>query len=249
MSDAAVDSKNSLGAGVSFRMTLEPWQGFLLLIISIAACVIVGIYYLKSIPTKTIAIDVQNLDVYEKQSLDSTVKSLGAVQFYQADLKEIYNAVNALSWVDSVNVRRDWREGIVVSVISKKAVANFGSDRLVDAKGDVFVPADSHKLTDKQLVTLYGDEAHADEVMRRMYQLNEWFAPLGLMTRDVILTPRQTWLIRFDNGLRLTVDNENTDQKLYAASRILQNAALADKRNQIQAVDLRYKNGFAIVWK
>ena len=56
-----------------------------------------------------------------------------------------------------------------------------------------------------------------------------------------------TWLIRFDNGLRVIVDNENTAQKLLNLSQLLGNQ-LKNRRDDIQSVDLRYKNGFTIAW-
>ena len=56
-----------------------------------------------------------------------------------------------------------------------------------------------------------------------------------------------TWLIRFDNGLRIIVDNENTAQKLLNLSQLIGNQ-LENRRAEIQSVDLRYKNGFTIAW-
>ena len=56
-----------------------------------------------------------------------------------------------------------------------------------------------------------------------------------------------TWLIRFDNGLRVIVDNENTAQKLLNLSQLLGNQ-LSGRRDEMQSVDLRYKNGFTIAW-
>ena len=56
-----------------------------------------------------------------------------------------------------------------------------------------------------------------------------------------------TWLIRFDNGLRVIVDNEGTAQKLLNLSQLLGNQ-LSARRDNIQSIDLRYKNGFTIAW-
>jgi len=122
---------------------------------------------------------------------------------------------------------------------------NFGTERLVDAKGTVFVPADTKDLTQEKFATLQGEITQAPVIMQQMQQVNDWYAPLGIQVEDIILSPRMTWLIRFNNGLRVIVDNENTAQKLLNLSQLLGNQ-LSDRRDQIQSVDLRYKNGFTI---
>ena len=66
--------------------------------------------------------------------------------------------------------------------------------------------------------------------------------------QDLVLTPRQTWIVRFDNGMRIIVDHENTEQKLYNLALQLQ-SSLASDFPKIDSVDLRYKNGFAIAWR
>ena len=40
-------------------------------------------------------------------------------------------------------MQRDWNNGVVVSVIARKPIANFGSDRLLDADGVVYEPAET----------------------------------------------------------------------------------------------------------
>lgn len=107
-------------------------------------------------------------------------------------------------------------------------------------KGAVFVPADSKDLTQGRFATLQGEITQAPVIMQQMQQVNDWYTPLGMQVEDIILSPRMTWLIRFDNGLRVIVDNENTAQKLLSLSQLLGNQ-LSERRGEIQSVDLRYK--------
>ena len=167
--------------------------------------------------------------------------------FFISDWKALRDITTGLAWVDQVSISRDWQKGIVVTVLPKQAVANFGTERLVDATGNVFVPADSRDLTQEDFATLQGNMTQAPVIMQQMQQVNDWYAPLGLQVADIILSPRMTWLIRFDNGLRIIVDNENTAQKLLNLSQLLGNQ-LKNRRDEMQSVDLRYKNGFTITW-
>lgn len=244
-----VTRDNNMNNNSSGAISLKVWYGPLSLAVLLSLLFGLVVYFIQKTPSYNIYVDGANLDDYEYAAVQKVVQDLGQVQFYQADILNIYQALEKLSWVDGVSVYRDWHTGVVVLVTPKKAVANFGSDKFLDAKGRVFYPANKQQLNDKNLVTLHSDVAHAKEVMQKMYQLNDWYAPLGLVAKDVILTPRETWLIRFDNGMRVTVDYENTDQKLYMLSQTLQDEVFAQKRTQIASVDLRYKNGFAVSWK
>lgn len=215
-----------------------------LMIIFLLVSVLVG--WAK--PATPITITKDNLNVYEQNELTRLTNTLGNKHFYKSDLNDIKNQVLALSWVDSVSVSRDWQRGIVVDVRAKKAVANFGSEYLLDANGVPFKPANKAQLKNR-LANLHGDTKEIELLMSKMQKLNTWYAPLNMVAEDVILTPRHTWLIRFNNGLRVLVDYDRVDEKLYTLSFVL-----ADKKNNfnlknIQAIDLRYKNGFSIAYK
>lgn len=215
--------------------------GLLLLIL------IMGGKALRDAPPAAIEVSHQGLTITQYQALQQTMNQQSVSGFFTTDLQTLRDIGINLSWVDQISVTRDWQRGIVITVLPKKAVANFGTERLVDAKGEVFVPADNEELTQAQYATLQGELTQAPVIMQQMQQINEWYAPLDMQVEDIILSPRMTWLVRFDNGVRVIVDNENTAQKLLSLSKILDNQ-LRMRRNDIQSVDLRYKNGFSITW-
>lgn len=207
--------------------------------------VCVAIYVVNNTQPKPIMVESAGLSDLEIAAVQSVTQPMGEIHFFAADLTTIHQKVAELSWVEQAYVYRDWRKGIVVSAVPRKAIANFGSEHMLDANGVVFQPADQKMLMDKKLVQLYGRHTEAPKIMKQMHQINSWFAPLGLSAKDVVLTPRHTWVIIFNTGMRVVVDHENTSQKLYSLSLQL-NGALAKEMAKIQSVDLRYKNGFAI---
>lgn len=224
------------------------WQSALITLIMLF---VLGFFMVKTVqgsPAKPIYIDASNLTVSEKQSLQQVADAIGQVQFFGANLHSIHDKVLSLSWVEDAQVSRDWHHGVMISVTPRKAVANFGSRELVDANAVVFTPANTSDLMNADLVTLHGAAEDAKDIMYKLHDINERFVPLGLMAQDLILTPRKTWVIRFQNGLRVVVDHENTDQKLYNLSVILKQRFMQDI-GRMQSIDLRYKNGFSIAWK
>lgn len=223
-----------------FFMTLV--VGLLLLIL------IMGGKALSDAPPAAIHVNGQDLTTAQHQALQQTMNQQKVSSFFTTDLQALRDIAMGLAWVDQISVTRDWQRGIVITALPKQAVANFGTERLVDAKGTVFVPVESEELTKSQFATLQGEITQAPVIMQQMQQINGWYAPLDMRVEDIILTPRMTWLIRFDNGLRVIVDNENTAQKLLNLSQLLNNQ-LSDRRDNMQSIDLRYKNGFTVAWK
>lgn len=230
------------------RPFFSVWQTTLITILLLLVVGYVAMYFMNKAPAQSLMVDDKNLTSIELISLQDALQSMEQVQFFSADLHRIHDMVAKLSWVESVQIQRDWYQGVVVSVTPRRAVANFGSQQMLDANGVVFVPANAKQLMDKKLVTLYGDQAKSKDIMRQMQHINTWFAPLGLHVQDLVLTSRQTWVARFNNGLRVVVDHEDTEQKLYSLSKILK-GQFEKQLPQMQSVDLRYKNGFAITWK
>lgn len=243
MSDDARRPRSSLQVPTwvkYFFMTLV--VGILLLIL------MMGGKALRDAPPAAIHVNTQDLTTAQYQALQQTMSQQTVSSFFTTDLQALRDIAMGLAWVDQISVTRDWQRGIVITALPKQAVANFGTERLVDAQGAVFVPADSEELTKPKFATLQGEMNQAPVIMQQMQQINDWYAPLDMRVEDIILTPRMTWLVRFDNGLRVIVDNENTAQKLLNLSQLLSNQ-LSDRRENMQSVDLRYKNGFTVAWK
>lgn len=207
------------------------------------------LYFANQRMVTALVIDQDGLSVAQHERLAQLGHSFDDLSFYGADLSAIADQFGQVSWVQSVQVARQWGRGIVVSVVPRTAIARFGSDHLLDTTGTVYVPADSSELSDKRLVGLYGEQSQSNAVITQTYALNRWFAPLELSVQDMMLTPRQTWLVRFDNGLRLTVDYERAEQKLYTLSQLLKNEQLPVPLDDIAVIDLRYKNGFSLTKK
>lgn len=230
------------------QFVTKPWYSALM---TVVVLFVIGVFIIKVIETKPaepIVVSTDNLSRAEVSEVEQALQPLGHVQFFSADLPRIQETVASLSWVENVSVSRDWYRGVTVLVTPRKAIANFGSERMLDSSGATFVPVDKSMLMNANLVTLHGNPADAKIIMKQLHQLNVWFAPLGMRVKDLSLTARQTWIIQFSNGIRVVVDREDTERKLYELPKILK-GHYKNNLHQIKMVDLRYKNGFVIAWK
>ena len=207
-----------------------------------------ALYSLYQAPPAHIVIEQEGLTAPQYHALNQTMQAQPVGSFFTADLPTLQQAALQLPWIAEVSIHRDWNRGVVISALPRQPVAKFGSERLIDASGQAYIPADRRSLQQPDFVTLQGDTSQSSVIMQMMQQVNSWYKPAGIEVQDVFLSPRMTWLFRFNDGMRIIVDNENTYQKLFSVSQLLVNQ-LADKKEQIQSLDLRYKNGFAITWK
>ncbi|MDI4510003.1 MULTISPECIES: cell division protein FtsQ/DivIB [Moraxella] len=216
--------------------------GVVLLLLILAA---LAINVFNKLPNAAISLQHKGLNTQQTLQLQQLLGEKADTNLLKADLQSYVAKLETVDWVGQADVRRDWQQGIVVNVVPRQAVAKFGSERLVDANGMVFKPADSNDLNNTSLMQLQGDSQNAIVMMQQIKQVSDWFMPLGIKIEEVIVTPRMAWLFRFDNGLRVLVDNDNTSEKLYRLSIMLQNQ-LKPQLKTLQTVDLRYKNGMAI---
>lgn len=216
--------------------------GVVLLLLILAA---LAINVFNKLPNAAISLQHKGLNTQQTLQLQQLLGEKADTNLLKADLQSYVAKLETVDWVGQADVRRDWQQGIVVNVVPRQAVAKFGSERLVDANGMVFKPADSNDLNNTSLMQLQGDSQNAIVMMQQIKQVSDWFMPLGMKIEEVIVTPRMAWLFRFDNGLRVLVDNDNTSEKLYRLSIMLQNQ-LKPQLKTLQTVDLRYKNGMAI---
>lgn len=230
------------------RINLTWWQRLLLLVLCLVVFLWLGIKTINNAKLYPIQVNPNGLSDIEVLAIEQALSQIGKVQFLTADLAKIHHEVDRLSWVENASVARTWNQGILVSAVPRVAIANYGSNQMLDANGVAFEPADPQAVMDAKLAYLYGRNEEAVLVMQQMQKINNWFAPINLQAKDLILTPRRTWIVVFNNGMRAVVDYEDTEQKLYNLS-VQLTRNFSEDIPKIQSVDLRYKNGFAITYK
>lgn len=244
--DTTAASVNKTALNPSKYLSANMWIT-LTVVLFVAIFLVVSNRIYNSQPAKVV-VNTKNLDAAQYETLNKVMEKKEAGSFFTAILPELKDSAMQQDWISQVDIERKWGEGIVITALPREAIARFGSEHLIDSQGKVYKPVSESELSQPGLIMLQGDADQATLIMQQMQQVNQWFAPLDMQVEDLVLTPRMTWAIKFNNGMRIIVDNEHTSQKLMNLSQLLQNQ-LADKKENIAAADLRYKNGFVIDWK
>jgi cell division protein FtsQ len=168
--------------------------------------------------------------------------------FFGADLAAIRERLEAVPWVRSVEVRREWPDRLEAKIEEHVALARWGDQALVNTYGEVFsAPSDA------RLPALAGPPGTSQEVASRYGGFRDRLAPLGLDLTHVTLSGRYAWQLKVNtptsHGLTIELGRDQIKDPIDARLARFIDAwprtfARLDRR--LDYVDLRYPNGFAL---
>jgi cell division protein FtsQ len=186
-----------------------------------------------------------NLERASAAHLEAVVRGELAGTFFTMNLETSRVAIEAVPWVRTVAMRRQWPRRLEISIAEHIPLARWNDAGLVDVDGEVFV-ADY----DGELPQFSGPEGHAREMAGRYREWGVALLPIGLAVAEVRLSPRRAWQLvaRGDAGpLTIEMGREDPGARLarFIGAYATTIAVLVRGGTRIEHVDLRYRNGFA----
>jgi cell division protein FtsQ len=166
--------------------------------------------------------------------------------FFVINIDELHATLAANPWVAHAKVWRQWPDTLKVSLQERTAFGYWNDHELIDIHGKRFQPA-VIKNTDR-LPRLSGPDGYETTVMQRYKQANAKLNKMDLQLTELILDERHAWRMTLHNGVKLKLGKEDF-AKRFARFLAVYPKVLAGKIHQIETIDLRYINGFAVRWK
>ena len=190
------------------------------------------------------------------------------------DIEATRAAFEALPWVHRATVRRQWPNRLLVTLEEHRALARWNDadgNRFVSVAGEAF-NAPGEKTIGAALPLLLGPEGSEKEVAVRYEEFRERLSAIAKTPALVALSPRQAWTIKLANHAvpsekknatpnatvsdavaaheGLTLDLGREQPRSSVLSRLERftahySATLGRFSAHVEAVDLRYPNGFA----
>ncbi|MCC6207749.1 MAG: cell division protein FtsQ/DivIB [Gammaproteobacteria bacterium] len=179
--------------------------------------------------------------------LSAIVAPYAAAGFFETDVKVIKQALEELPWVERASVRRMWPDVLQVTVTEERAVARWQEGGLVNPAGQVFHPAELDAEAAK-LPLLAGPTRTSAQVMGAYVRMSEPLASQGIAITSLSMDARRSWRLTLDNGMRLTLGRKDSERQLERFARFYP-GGLAGRVADVEEVDLRYTNGFAVKWR
>ena len=211
------------------------------------------VFVLKQVQIEPVA--GQTLQHINKAIVKQEVLETVQGNFFSVKLEDVKKGFESMPWVRHANVRRIWPNGLVVSIEEQKAFGTWGgadSHQLINTHGEIFSGRTSELPEDTQLIDFRGPSDAGQEVMRLYEKANAWFKPWNAEISSLTLSDRYAWHVKLSNGMKVEFgrDEESSDKTLTEerVARLFKYWPQVQEKwsNRIDAVDLRYANGFAV---
>ena len=178
-----------------------------------------------------------------EQAVKARVRDIGLVS---VDLAAVQRAVEQLPWVDSATVERQWPDTLDIRVTEQVPAARWGANGLLNTRGELFISEAKH--IPPELPRLSGPPGSQGEVARRYLAAQGQLIEAGMRLTAVRLDARGSWEFDLDNGITVRLGRRQVDERF---TRFVQAGVgqIAAHANDINYIDMRYTNGFAIGWR
>ena len=161
-------------------------------------------------------------------------------------LDDVARAVRMLPWAETVSVERRWPHGLVLHVAEQQAVATWNGAGLVNAHGQVF--RSDAGAPSPELPRLAGPAGSEADVVARYLALQGRVAEAGMHLASLQQDARGAWTLTLDNGVTVRLGRKQLDARLACFTDTVLRL-VAQSARDIDYIDLRYSNGFAVGWR
>jgi cell division protein FtsQ len=176
-----------------------------------------------------------------------------AGNFFTVNLAAARQAFEAVPWVRSAVVRREFPNRLRVQLQEHQAVALWGAEnesRLVNNYGEVF-EANAGDVEQDALPRLAGPEEQSPQVLAMYIALKPLFDPLDLSVERVALTSRGSWQLELDSGAVVELGRGTPEEVTARTQRFVQTLTQVASRygrhpEALVSADLRHGDGYAV---
>ena len=183
------------------------------------------------------------INFISEQKVLSAVNNFISESLLLVDMEEIKHELEAMPWIRSVNIRREWPDTMVLSVVEEKAIARWGETRLLNQDGAIFSPDNIIGL--ENLAILSGPAGSERQVMEQYQLFSQLLYQRGFKIAELNLSERSAWKLTLANGVDINVGKTEVMQRM---KRLVEFAgpALIEQMSDIESIDLRYMSGIAV---
>ncbi|MDH3633718.1 MAG: FtsQ-type POTRA domain-containing protein [Gammaproteobacteria bacterium] len=215
---------------------------FLLLPLMLAVVYLIQVE--EPLPIRTIQLSgtFENLD---QQAVEMALQPYLGQGFFSLDIHHVKQTLHDRSWIESVSVRRIWPDKLRVNVKEKVPVARWDGQHLLSDSASVY-RADTAAFS--HLPVVHATNHPPAWVLKQFYHLEARFHSVDERLIALQVDSRGALDVELINGLEIKLGRRDIDHKIDRLV-VIYPQQILPRREQIQRLDLRYSNGFAVAWK
>lgn len=194
-------------------------------------------------PVKVVRVQAELSDV-ERQEVREAIDGLVGQGMLSLDLDQVVATMRGLSWPRIVSVRRDWPDGLVITLVKETFVARWGASAALNSAGEVFEDV----ALDRPLPVLRADEAGPGRAMQTFQLLQGVAGPFASSIEVLEQSDTGEWTVELDDGFRVVLGRDELAARL-GRFLTVHRRVLRGQVGEVAWVDARYANGVAVKWR
>ena len=214
----------------------------------VLAAVIAALVFAKPVfdpPVSQLIVEGPFQRVTEVQVQAALAPELGS-GFLTVDLERLRRRVELIDWIDNAKVRRLWPDKLAITVTEHRAAAHWGDEGLLNFRGELFTANSRHAFPElPKFVAPIGSE---QEVVEFYLASRGRLAEANMMLDSLHMDARGAFTLVLGGGQEIRLGRRETERQLATFFNIAA-PALAERFAEVDYVDLRYANGFAVGWR
>lgn len=165
--------------------------------------------------------------------------------FFTVNTREMREKAGEMPWVASVSVHKTWPDTVQVTIHEHTPVAHWIDGYLLDANGAPFTVPSAKEI--QGLPWLESSPGQLELVFENWKKFDDKLEVIGQQVERLTLDPRGSWAAHLTGGTEVKLGKgkifESLDILVSTWAGLMQGQDLPPA-----SVDLRYTNGFAVLW-
>lgn len=163
--------------------------------------------------------------------------------FLQVDLERLHKDLVALPWLNSVSIKRQLPNGLLIELHEESVAAYWNNNALISKDGKVFIPEQLPKIDG---LPIFSGKNH-EQVLQLYSKLQAKLVDSQKPVRELHINHRNTVQVVLVNQTILVMSFNDVDKHL-DSWQFISNSIDAELAQRMKKVDLRYSNGAAVEW-
>ena len=225
------------------------WKNIFKLIFIVLFVVIC--YFVAEKLRQPIHFPIKQVKVYgvhntDQQMIQTVLIPLVSKGFFRVDVEQIKEHVQQSPWVSKAVVQRVWPDQVLITLDERTPLARWNKVSLLSTGGELFTP-DISTYSD-EIPQFIGPDGEHIHMMQSYKKINSLLAPLHFKISRLELTPSMSWILTFDNGIKVSAGYKDVLTHIGHFVKVY-SKIVGDRAADVDYIDLRYPNGLAVKWK